>query len=61
MAALGRRNLADAAEVAAGAGAPLPRQLSVPWVRGEEWAGSLEDFEEAWAAEVGRRRDPLGI
>lgn len=42
-----------------GAGAPLPRQLSVPWVRGEEWAGSLEDFEEAWAAEVARRHDPL--
>ncbi|KAK9836936.1 hypothetical protein WJX81_000753 [Elliptochloris bilobata] len=48
------RNLADPAGFHAAAGGDLPRQLSVPWVRGDEWAGSLEEFEEAWAAEVAR-------
>ena len=56
-----RRNLADAAGCRAGVGAPLPRQLSAPWVRGEEWTGSLEEFEEAWAAEVARRRAPARL
>lgn len=30
------------------------RTLSVPWVRGHEWAGTPEELEEAWAAEVSR-------
>ncbi len=30
------------------------RTLSVPWIRGESWAGTQEELEEAWAAEVSR-------
>jgi hypothetical protein len=30
------------------------RTLSVPWVRGHEWAGTPKELEEAWAAEVSR-------
>lgn len=32
----------------------VERTLSVPWVRGPVWAGTQEEFEEAWAAEVSR-------
>ncbi|EIE23571.1 alpha/beta-hydrolase [Coccomyxa subellipsoidea C-169] len=30
------------------------RTLSVPWIRGSTWAGTQEELEEAWAAEVSR-------
>lgn len=30
------------------------RTLSVPWIRGHAWAGTPEELEEAWAAEVSR-------
>ena len=35
------------------------RTLSVPWIRGESWAGTPEELEEAWAAEVSRGCAPL--
>lgn len=34
------------------------RTLSVPWIRGESWAGTQEELEEAWAAEVSRGCTP---
>lgn len=34
--------------------AVVERQLSVPWVCGPGWAGSDEDLQLAWAAEMSR-------
>lgn len=52
-----RRNVADLADPVPAEGGPQC-DLSVPWVRGDEWAGSLAEVEEAWAAEMVRRCAP---